>query len=367
MSADYGGISFTNFSKPKSIGVATVTTSATDPTLDKINDAIVKKIASFNKNQSEVDLERDSNPLDNIIRNEVVSLFNYRKLSRADIERALALHAQGQDASHDMAMSEHILLLEQALELEFINDMEYDSLKDEPNMFWFKYPEKYLKILTFQLNLPSTLPTLEELKAAGIVDLILQTVRENPYSLIKESEIQFYTAKYINELLLRSEFIGYDKAQQIYKDPIHLMNILDKITLERFLIRVKPYLTFITEEKINTLRDWLPSQYLNIEKVFSLSQIRLMIDKELDIKNFVLKTLTAEEVTRLFESLVNTFKVDFTDKFTNEKLVELIILTLQQIYPVPTNEDIYNQIGQLYSIEVSTEKIQKIENYLTSY
>lgn len=367
MSVFYGGNSFTNFSQPKSIGVAVVQQPATDPTLEVINDAIIKKIASLNKNQDEVDLINDNNPLDNIIRNEVVSLFNYRKLSRADIERALALHVQGQDASHDMAMPEHIILLEQARELEFIDDMEYDSLKNEPNMFWYKYPEKYLKILNFQLNLPSTLPTLEELKAAGIENLILQTVRANPDSLIKENVIRFYTAKHINDLLLRSEFIGYDKAQQIYKDPIQLLNILDKITLERFLIRLKPYLNFITEEKINTLREWLPSQYLNIDKIFTLSQIRLMVDKELDIKNFVLKTLTAEEVTKLFDSLVVTFKEDFSDTFTNEKLMELINLTILQIYPIPTTEEIYRQLGDLFSNPISTQKIENIENYLNLF
>ena len=374
MSTAIGPSLTNNFTKPKSFEYTSGST-VVDPnpvptpslTAAEIEELILQKIASFNKNPDEVNLELDRNPLDNIIRNEIVSLFNFRKISISDIQRALDLHSQGQDPSHDMSMNEHNIILSQARELEFITEEEFLSLKNEPNMFWFNFPEQYLKVLQFQINLPSVIPTLEELKASGIEQLILDTVRENPDDLIKEITIQFYTEKYINEVLLRSEFIGYDKAQLIYKDPIYLMNILDKQTLSLFLFRLKPYLTFITDEKISQIMSWLPSQYSRITEVFTTSQIRLMVDKELDIKNLILKTLTLEEVQKTFNELSEEFKAEFIDLFTNEKMIELIKLTLKELYPEPTLNEIYQHLSLTHNINISEEKIQKIENYLNTY
>lgn len=374
MSTAIGPSLTNNFTKPKSFEYTSGST-VVDPnpvptpslTAAEVEELILQKIASFNKNPDEVNLELDRNPLDNIIRNEIVSLFNFRKISISDIQRALDLHSQGQDPSHDMSMNEHNIILSQARELEFITEEEFLSLKNEPNMFWFNFPEQYLKVLQFQINLPSVIPTLEELKASGIEQLILDTVRENPDDLIKEITIQFYTEKYINEVLLRSEFIGYDKAQLIYKDPIYLMNILDKQTLSLFLFRLKPYLTFITDEKISQIMSWLPSQYSRITEVFTTSQIRLMVDKELDIKNLILKTLTLEEVQKTFNELSEKFKAEFIDLFTNEKMIELIKLTLKELYPEPTLNEIYQHLSLTHNINISEEKIQKIENYLNTY
>ena len=374
MSTAIGPSLTNNFTKPKSFEYTSGST-VVDPnpvptpslTAAEVEELILQKIASFNKNPDEVNLELDRNPLDNIIRNEIVSLFNFRKISISDIQRALDLHSQGQDPSHDMSMNEHNIILSQARELEFITEEEFLSLKNEPNMFWFNFPEQYLKVLQFQINLPSVIPTLEELKASGIEQLILDTVKENPDDLIKEITIQFYTEKYINELLLRSEFIGYDKAQLIYKDPTYLMNILDKTTLSLFLFRIKPYLTFITDEKISQIMSWLPSQYSRITEVFTTSQIRLMVDKELDIKNLILKTLTLEEVQKTFNELSEKFKAEFIDLFTNEKMIELIKLTLKELYPEPNLNEIYQHLSLTHNINISEEKIQKIENYLNIY
>lgn len=374
MSTAIGPSLTNNFTKPKSFEYTSGST-VVDPnpvptpslTAAEVQELILQEIASFNKNPDDVNLELDRNPLDNIIRNEIVSLFNFRKISISDIQRALDLHSQGQDPSHDMSMNEHNIILSQARELEFITEEEFLSLKNEPNMFWFNFPEQYLKVLQFQINLPSVIPTLEELKASGIEQLILDTVRENPDDLIKEITIQFYTEKYINEVLLRSEFIGYDKAQLIYKDPTYLMNILDKPTLSLFLFRIKPYLTFITDEKISQIMSWLPSQYSRITEVFTTSQIRLMIDKELDIKNLILKTLTLEEVQKTFNELSEKFKAEFIDLFTNEKMIELIKLTLKELYPEPTLNEIYQRLSLTHNINISEEKIQKIENYLNIY
>lgn len=373
MNTALGTPSFTNFSTPKTFEYTSGAEPIDSPVPSnyisekQIEEIILKKIASLKKGTEEINLIKDPNPLDNIIRDEVIYLLGFRKVSHTDIKRALDLYEKGQDASHDMSFDQHIILVSQARELEFITETEYLSLVTQPNMFWYLYPEPYLKTLQFQLNLPSLIPTIEELKIAGTEKLILDTVKNNQEGLIDPNIINMFTGKHINEILLKSEFIGYDKAQLIYKDPIYLLNILDKQTLESFLIRVQPYLNFITPEKINDVLKLLPSQFNLITNYFTPTQIRLMIDKELDIKNLILKTLTLEEVNKTFNSLAEEFKVDFTKSFTNEKLIELIQLTIKQLYPIPTNEEIYQNLAILYNTEISTQKIEQIENYLNNY
>ena len=373
MQQNLGTFGATNFVKAQvvqySVGVPIITTptdqTEIDPTV--IANEVLKTLGSLNKNQDEVDLTKDPNPLDNIIVNEVITLLNYRKIDKIDINLALDNHAKGIDPSTNFSADQHLILLEQARDLEFITNSDYLQYVKSPSTFWFNNKEAYLKVLSFQLSLPSTTPTMEELKVAGIVNLIIETVRNNPEAVIDENLVKKYTEDYINNILLSSEFIGYEKAQKIYADPTYLMQILDKTTLQYFLYRVKPYLAFITDEKINTILQWLPSQYANIGTIFSPTQIRLMVDKELDIKNLILKTLTLTEVQNTFNELAAKFKDDFTKAFTNEKLMELIELTINKMYPVPNNEEIYAQLARVYDINIDTNKINEIETYLQNY
>ena len=371
MLQSFGQTAAGKFQKPQSFsytpGVTAPVTPPQNLDVAAIHDEVLKTVASLNKNQSEVDLSKDKNPLDNIIRNEVITLLNYRKLNKSDIQYALDQHSLGNDPSHDFSMEEHIILLTQARDLEYITEAQYLAWSSSPSTFWFKDNNAYLKVLNFQLSLPNNVPTINELEVAGIVQFIIQTVRNNPEAVIDENLVKQYTENYINNILLSTEFIGFEKAEQIYADPKYLMSILDKTTLKYFLYRVKPYLSFITDDKINTILDWIPSQYPNIDTMFTTTQIRLMIDKELDIKNLILKTLTITEVQKTFNDLAAKFKDDFTKSFTNEKLIELIKLTIDTIYPKPTVTDVYSNLATVFNISISTTKINSIEEYLTKY
>ena len=369
MSVNLGLQASTNFAKAKTFEYVTGTKPVTPPTTidtEAIDNEVLKIITSLNKNPSSID-PLDKNPLDNIIRDEIVNLLNYRKLSKSTIQNAFTNLANGQDMDTVMSAEEDIILLTQARDLEYITEDQYLGLISHPNTFWNNFPEEYKKVLQFQLELPSTIPTIDELKISGIENFILTTVRDNPEVVIDENLVQRYTENYINNILLSSEFIGYEKAQKIYADPKYLMQILDKTTLKYFLYRVKPYLNFITDDKINTILEWLPSQYLNIETIFSTTQIRLMIDKELDIKNLILKTLSLDEVQRTFSELAINFKNDFISSFSNEKLIELIKITIDTLYPGTNISDIYKNIAETFKIEISDAKIQSIEDYLTNY
>lgn len=371
MQQNIGLYGSTNFVKSTpmnyTVGVPITNPGNNTPSNLDIANEVLKTIGTLNKDQSQVDFTKDPNPLDNIIVNEVITLLNYKKIDKQDINFALEQHSKGLDPSVGFSVEQHNLLLEQAKDLEFITLEQYNQLKTMSPSFWSLNPEAYLNILAFQLSLPATTPTIAELETIGIANYILQTVRNNPEAVIDENLVKLYTERYINTILLSSEFIGYEKAQKIYSDPNYLMQILDKSTLQYFLYRVKPYLPFITDEKVNTILSWLPSQYVNIGTIFTPTQIRLMVDKELDIKNMILKTLSLTEVQNTFNELAEKFKTDFTNAFTNEKLMELIELTITNMFPIPSNEDIYARLANIYSIEIDQTKINLIEDYLSNY
>lgn len=334
---------------------------------EKIRLEVLKTIGSLNPDQSQVDLDKDENPLDNIIIDQVVKIMSLRKIARTKIQMAIQLISQGQDPFTVFSQEENILLLTQTRQLEKISETEYFALSSSPVNLWFNHRELYMDMLQFQLSLPETVPTIDELKLAGMVDFIIKTVKENPEAVIDVNLIQKFTKEYIDTVLLSSEFIGYDNAQKIYKDPAQILRILNKTQMNNFLYRVKPYLQFITDDKIKTIFEWLPSQYGNINTLFSDTQIRLMVDKELDIKNLIMKTLTLEGVQQTFNDLAIKFKKDFTETFTNEKLMELIQLTIDRMFPVLDTTQIYEQICSQFNIDYNQVDIDSIESYIDNY
>ena len=334
---------------------------------EKIRLEVLKTIGSLNPDQSQVDLDKDENPLDNIIIDQVVKIMSLRKIARTKIQMAIQLVSQGQDPFTVFSQEENILLLTQTRQLEKISETEYFALSSSPVNLWFNHRELYMDMLQFQLSLPETVPTIDELKLAGMVDFIIKTVKENPEAVIDVNLIQKFTKEYIDTVLLSSEFIGYDNAQKIYKDPAQILRILNKTQMNNFLYRVKPYLQFITDDKIKTIFEWLPSQYGNINTLFSDTQIRLMVDKELDIKNLIMKTLTLEGVQQTFNDLAIEFKKDFTETFTNEKLMELIQLTIDRMFPVLDTTQIYEQICSQFNIDYNQVDIDSIESYIDNY
>ena len=334
---------------------------------ENIRNEVLKTIGSLNPNQDEVDLEKDGNPLDNIIIDQVIDILSLRKIARTKVQMAINLVSQGQDPFTVFSQEENILLLSQTRKLEKITEIEFLNLSPSPVNLWFNHKELYMEMLQFQLSLPENVPTIDELKLAGIVDLIIKTVKENPDAVIDVNRIHVFTKEYIDNVLLSSEFIGYENAQKIYKDPSFILRILSKTQMNYFLYRIKPYLAFITDEKIKQIFEWLPSQYGQINTVFTDTQIRLMVDKELDIKNLIMKTLTLDGVQTTFNDLATQFKKDFTEAFTNEKLIELIQLTIEKLFPILDTTKIYEQICSQFNIDYTTVDIESIESYIDNY
>lgn len=370
-----------NFKKKNPVVLAAIVTNTTptpvDPTpytgdfQELINsDAFRNKILAIIQTlgDSLTSLEVDGNPLDNIIKDELVSLLNYRKISKLKVQNALDLITKGQLPQSGFSADENLILLQQAKDLEYITPNDYNQLLISPSALYDSFPQVYSRLLNFQLDLPNSIPTLEELQIAGIVNFILTTVRANPEAVIDEDLVKYYTEHYIDTVLLTSEFIGYNKAGKILADPEYILAILEKAEFLNLFNRVMSYLPFITNDKINKALTLLPSEQTKITDIFTKEQIRLVIDKELDIKNIILKSLSLDEVTKLFNKLSSNFKVDFTGAFTNEKLMELIEITITTMYPPKTTIEIYNNIFQTLGLANPLEqKVLTIEEYLNQY
>lgn len=371
----------TNFKKKNPVMLAAIVTNTTptpvDPTpytgdfQELINsDAFRNKILAIIQTlgDSLTSLEVDGNPLDNIIKDELVSLLNYRKISKLKVQNALDLITKGQLPQSGFSADENLILLQQAKDLEYITPNDYNQLLISPSALYDSFPQVYSRLLNFQLDLPNSIPTLEELQIAGIVNFILTTVRANPEAVIDEDLVKYYTEHYIDTVLLTSEFIGYNKAGKILADPEYILAILEKAEFLNLFNRVMSYLPFITNDKIDKALTLLPSEQTKITDIFTKEQIRLVIDKELDIKNIILKSLSLDEVTKLFNKLSSDFKVDFTGAFTNEKLMELIEITITTMYPPKTTIEIYNNIFQTLGLANPLEqKVLTIEEYLNQY
>ena len=324
---------------------------------------ILQIIRSLSKTEPKT-LEEDQNPLDNIIRNEVSNFLEFRRISKSKIKEAKNLITQGQNPYTVFTGDENLILLNQALNLEHINNETHISLLQNPTNLYNEYPTIYRDLLDFQELLPSNIPTIEELRLAGAIEFILNTVRENPESVIDEELIKEYTNNYIDNVLLTSEFIGYTKATQVYANPQQTLLILTKTEFRNWARRVGLYLKFVTEEKIQKIETLIPSQYLTIVDYFTPEQLRLMIDKEIDIKNLILKAITIKDLQVEFNKLAEQFKIAFEILFTNEKLMEMIYNALFFVYKDFDINKFYERLQIITGTEFSPDRIAAIENYL---
>ena len=68
-----------------------------------------------------------------------------------------------------------------------------------------------------------------------------------------------------------------------------------------------------------------------------------------------------------FNDLATQFKKDFTEAFTNEKLIELIQLTIEKLFPILDTTKIYEQMCSQFNIDYTTVDIESIESYIDNY
>ena len=85
---------------------------------------VLQIIRSLSKTEPAT-LEEDANPLDNIIRKEVTNFLEFRRISKTKIKEAKNLITLGQNPYNNFTGDENLILLNQALALEYINQKAY--------------------------------------------------------------------------------------------------------------------------------------------------------------------------------------------------------------------------------------------------
>lgn len=330
---------------------------------DSAKKKILNIIRGLHKGEDLPSLDEDENPLDNIIREEIRTFLNFRRLSKSKIKKAKMDLTKGEIPT--FSQEELIILINQALSLEYINTSEHHQLLADPmGILSITYATIFKQLLDFQESLPNNIPTLEELEITGIVSFILDTVRNNPEAVIDEFLIKQYTEQHIDNILLSSDFLGYTKASNIYANPGNILLILSRHEFREFARRVGLYLKFVTEEKINLALGLMPSQHLEITRIFSPEQIRMMIDKELDIKNLILKAMSIKDIEATFRRLADEFTIAFEQNWTEERLENIVINTFKLYTSEPTLEEIYANVARFTNSEINYERLLKIEDEL---
>jgi len=179
--------------------------------------------------------------------------------------------------------------------LDYIN---INNIKD-----YIKYQEYY------KIRLPKTNELFEN---EEFLNRLLLEIKENSEELIDHEEINNITETYLNQIFRQKQFLDSLQISQIYSNPQDLLQILTNNEAVLLLERVNPYLDFVTSTKIQEISK-LPENS-NILDYFTKEEIKGIIDKEVDLKNAVIQTLSYDEIVLMF----NQFKQDlFLNDFSS--------------------------------------------------
>jgi hypothetical protein len=182
--------------------------------------------------------------------------------------------------------------------------------------------ENYIKLLQYQLTyepiITRYIPTVKELQdQRGLDSYVYNYVNTQFYSLLENNELFVHNQveQYLNKKYSSDTFLSSEKIQLIYKYPTDFLKILDTNELIGLLERTRYYLTFLTDAKVSILTSL--SDSANITTYLTINEIKEILDKEVDLKNSIIKALTLEEINKVFES----FKI----LFMNQELAPLVL------------------------------------------
>jgi len=205
------------------------------------------------------------------------------------------------------------VLINQAKFFELIDDETYQALLDDYTKFThLVQPDQIIFLMNKQVSFVSRIPNMSDLEDNGLLDSIIKVIQQNPNLLIDESLVQRITEETVNRVLQDAQFTLFTQAQNILHNPADIKLILNDNELERLLRLVQPYLSFMTNSKIESALQLDENE--SILSIFDENEIRHIIDKELDLKYQLMKTLTPAEIEARFNELKEQFlNTDFSE------------------------------------------------------
>jgi len=269
----------------------------------------------------------NQNDLNLIIDERILFDREYILLDREKVETALNNPTELLNIFNNL---EICIFLEQALQADYISDDIYENLKLNHSLIFDNMLMNDIHTLLLkQYTYITKIPNIKDLENNGLLDSIIGVIQENPDILISEPLVCEYTDNHLFELLKIHQFISFEKAELVL-DNLKDTNYILQDKLITLLHRIKPYLSFITDTKIQYVQTQLDNDINNILEIFTVNEIKLIIDKEIELKYYLLKILTPSTIEKMFEKFkdelltINLIKmVDDQFKILKDEMMEL--------------------------------------------
>ena len=194
------------------------------------------------------------------------------------------------------------VLIKQAFEMNYISNADYQILLNDHSQFYTLIKMNDIHELLFkQLSYKTRVPCISDLEANGLLDAIIKVIQLHPELLVEENIVEKYTNNFLKEKLKTNVFVSFEKIELILANQYDTLRILDKKEAIDLLQRVKPYLSFVTDDSISKVKKLIDNNNPDIASVYLPNEIKMIIDKEIELKNALLKGLTQDTLKTLFD------------------------------------------------------------------
>ena len=194
------------------------------------------------------------------------------------------------------------VLIKQAFEMNYISNADYQILLNDHSQFYTLIEMNDIHELLFkQLSYKTRVPCISDLEANGLLDSIIKVIKLHPELLVEENIVEKYTDNFLKEKLKTNVFVSFEKIELILANQYDTLRILDKKEAIDLLQRVKPYLSFVTDDSISKVKKLIDNNNPDIASVYLPNEIKMIIDKEIELKNALLKGLTQDTLKTLFD------------------------------------------------------------------
>lgn len=239
------------------------------------------------------------------------------------------------------------VLLKQTYEMNYVSTKDYNTLINNHDKIYDIIPMNDIHNILFkQLSYVTRIPSISDLEANGLLDAIIHVIQTHPELLTEEHIVDNYTDQYLTQKLKENVFVSFEKTEQILDIQENILKILTPDEMINLLNRVKPYLSFVDDDNIKAVKTLITNNDNNILSVYTQNEIKVIMDKEIELKNLLLKALTPESLQKIFDS--------FKDDFLNNNVTDIINNKIQALKD--------EMLGNNYDELISTQ----VDNYLTS-
>jgi hypothetical protein len=228
-------------------------------------------------------------------------------------------------------------LINQSYYLGFINSTEKDvCLLDNTQFPNCISSTEYISLLNYQLTYETVIeryiPEINELQSKGLDPHIVEVTSTNFLNILQSNQNELEVIKIVEDFLLEkfkiSTFLTTVKIESIYKYPTDFLKILTTTDLTELLARVSPYLDFLDSSKITALKSLNDSA--DILNYLTLSEIKAIMDKEVDLKYQIVTSITEKDVEAMFAEFRTAFLTMDLNPIIEEIINNKVRLTLNQ-------------------------------------